>query len=231
MKFSLARPALALAVSLTLASCGAGGKATFPIHVTVNNVLYDGLVLTTNGMDYAVKKPATGSQVVFVFPNEIEYGEVYDVIPKGRTTTSLGAQPLHQTCSENTFPKTGTAGQLAKIDIYYTCVVNSFALGGTIKNLRGTGLVLTNGSLGGTYAATPVTDATTKEPTGADISFTLSSVPFGTTYGVTVLTQPSGQTCTVTGGENNAGAGTMDEPEEKTGGVTNLVVTCVNKST
>ena len=239
MKFSLARPALALAITVTLASCG-GGKATFPINVTVSNVQYPGLILSTNGMDYTVNPPAVNPpatavpDVTFVFPNPIEYGQTYDVIPKGQvvtngTLTSLGAQPAHQTCSSSLFPKTGTAGQLAKIDIRYVCAINTFPLTGTVKGLTGTGLTLANGS---TYLPVPVSPAldSADAPTGADVALTMNAVPYGTTYGVTVVTQPTGQTCTVTGGANGTGGGTMDDAAEKAGGVANLVVTCV-KST
>jgi hypothetical protein len=235
MKFSLARPALALAIMATLASCGGGGKATFPINVTVSNVLYPGLILSTNGMDHTVDPPATpGQDVTFVFPNQIEYGQTYDVIPQGQvitngTITALGKQPAHQTCSASLFPKTGTAGQLAKIDIRYVCAVNTYPLTGVVNGLTGDGLVLANGS-----TASPVSVSAAKDSagvaTGAAVTFAMNSVPYGTTYGVTVLTQPTGQTCTVTGGKNGAGGGTMDDAAETAGGVTSLVVTCVKSS-
>jgi hypothetical protein len=50
-------------------------------------------------------------------------------------------------------------------------------------------------------------------------------VPFGTSFGVTVLTQPDGFTCTVANG-----TGEMKEDQEKAGGVTNVAVTCSPKS-
>lgn len=234
MKFSLARPALALAVLATLAACGGGGKATFPINVTVSNLQYSGLVLSTNGQDLTVNPPATaGQDVVLTFPNPLEYGQEYEVVPKGATvvnhTASGGAQPKHQTCSQSLFPAYGTAGQLAKIDIRFVCSINTYELSGTVKGLTGTGLVLANGSTTGTIAVSPVLDANQK-PTGADIALTMNPVPYNTTYGVTVLTQPTSpaQTCTVTGGANGTGGGTMDDAAEAAGGVKNLVVTCVN---
>ena len=238
MKFSLARPALALAVLATLAACGGGGKATFPINVTVSNVRYPGLVLSTNGQDLTVNPPsatsatdATVADVVLAFPNTIEYGQLYEVTPKGATITNHtyvgGAQPKHQTCSPTLFPAYGTAGQLAKIDIRYACSINSYPLGGKVVGLTGTGLVLANGSTTGTILVSPVLDAN-NNPTGADQTLTMNAVPYNTTYGVTVLTQPTGQTCTVTGGANGTGGGTMDDAAEAATpqGVSNLVVTC-----
>lgn len=238
MKYSLARTALALAATLTLASCGGGGgKATFPINVIVANVMYDGLILSTNGQDYTVKAPAKNADgtipnVTFTFPKQIEYGEVYNVIPKGQSTTAAGAVPAHQACSAGVagYPQTATAGQFATINVYYGCTLNGYALTGTIKGLTGTGLVLTNGSTGGSVAPTPVVDATTNLPTGADQTLTMANVGYGFSYGVTVLTQPVGQTCTVTGGANGNGGGIMDDAAEAAGGVKNLLVTCVNNS-
>lgn len=239
MKFSFARGALALTALLTLASCGGGGKATFPINVTVYNVQYDGLILSTNGQDLAIHPGSDFTQPVnAVFPNQIEYGQVYTVVPK--TVTSTGSDgktvstiqyPQHQTCSPASgypvgLPVTGTAGQLAKIQINYVCAVNTYPLTGKVTGLLGTGLTLANGSGVAPVAVAPDVDATTKLPTGKELVLTMNQVTFNTTYGVTVLTQPTGQTCTVTGGGNGQGAGTMDLAAEAAGGVTNLVVNC-----
>ncbi|PQO94383.1 hypothetical protein C5614_20885 [Massilia phosphatilytica] len=234
MKFSLARPALALAVLATLAACGGGGKATFPVYVTVDGLQYPGLILSTNGQDLTINPPATaGQQVTAVFPNQLEYGQIYEVVPKGATVVNHaatgGAQPKHQTCSQSLFPAYGTAGQLAKIDIRFVCSINSFALTGTVKGLTGTGLILANGSTTGQIPVSPALDANQK-PTGADVQLIMNPVPYNTTYGVTVLTQPTNpsQTCTVTGGANGTGGGTMDDAAEAAKGVSNLLVTCVN---
>ena len=236
MKFSLARPAFALAVLATLAACGGGGKATFPINVTVSNLQYTGLVLSTNGQDLAVNPPADPkTDVVLTFPNQIEYGQIYEVTPKGATISNHtylgGSQPKHQTCSPNLFPAYGTAGQLAKIDIRYLCSINTYQLTGTVKGLTGTGLVLANGSTTSTIGVSPALDANQK-PTGADVILTMNAVPYNTTYGVTVLTQPTNpaQTCKVTGGANGTGGGTMDDAAEAAGGVKDLLVTCVNNN-
>jgi hypothetical protein len=234
MKFPLACPAFALAITLTLASCGGGGKATFPINVTVSGLQYPGLILSTNGQDLTINPPAkAGADVTGVFPNPLEYGQTYEVVPQGATVVNHaatgGAQPKHQNCSSTLFPPYGTAGQLAKIDIHYVCAVNTFPLTGTVKGLTGTGLTLANGSTYLPVTVSPALDSA-NAPTGADVTLTMNPVPYGTTYGVTVVTQPTGQTCTVTGGANGTGGGTMDDAAEKAGGVTNLVVTCVKSS-
>jgi hypothetical protein len=234
MKFSLARPALALAVLATLAACGGGGKATFPVYVTVDGLQYSGLILSTNGQDLTINPPATaGQQVTAVFPGQLEYGQTYEVAPKGAVITNHvyvgGALPKHQLCAPNLFPAYGTAGQLAKIDIRYACSIQTYPLGGTVKGLTGTGLVLANGSTTGTIAVSPAVDTNSK-PTGADVALIMNEVPYNTTYGVTVLAQPTNpaQTCKVTGGANGTGGGTMDDAAEAAKGVSNLLVTCVN---
>jgi hypothetical protein len=81
----------------------------------------------------------------------------------------------------------------------------TYTIGGTITGLTGTGLVLANGT------------ATLTVASGAT-SFTFTTpVASGSTYDVTVQTQPSnpGQTCTVTNGSGTA-----------TANVTNVQVTC-----
>ena len=234
MKFSLARPALACAVLATLAACGGGGKATFPINVTVSGLQYPGLILSTNGQDLAVNPPAkAGDDVTAVFPNEIEYGQTYEVTPKGATIAnhvySGGALPKHQQCSPTPFPAYGTAGQLAKIDIRYACSINAYPLTGVVHGLTGTGLILSSGSNSGVVGVNPALDAN-QAPTGADVTLTMNPITFGQNYGVGVVTQPTGQTCTVTGGANGNGSGTMDQNAETAGGVNNIVVTCVKSS-
>lgn len=231
MKFSLARTVPALALALSLASCGGGGdKATFPVTVTVNNLIETGLVMNVRGQDYAVPPevlPATA--VTFTFPNALSYGDEYQIVPKGGTLSGnalvlLGTQPLHQTClPSTTYPYSllvhGTAGQLAKIQVYYDCAINTYALGGTVTGLTADGLVLANG----TNSVTVASGATT---------FSLAPVAYGRSYGVSVLTQPTGQTCTVSGGNGslNNGSGSIDATvaAANPSGINNVVVTCVS---
>jgi len=243
MKFSRLRPALAAGVALTLAACGGGGKATYPINVQVYGLEYPGLVLSTNGQDLAVTgKSDYTTPIRASFPNKIEYGEVYNVLPKGVTDNvpgqqpdwTTGQQPAHQTCTTGAAgnPRTSTAGLLASIDVVVVCNVNAYPISGLVKGLTGEGLVLINGSEGISYPA-PVLDATTKQPTDVPFAITtgglsLARVTYGKTYGVQVQTQPKGQVCTVKGGNSpvNNGSGTIDDAIEKAGGVGNIEVNC-----
>jgi hypothetical protein len=115
--------------------------------------------------------------------------------------------PAHESCTVNPYYYQDTAGRLASIDIPVSCTLNQFLIGGTISGLTADGLVLTNGTTGGTF---PAASGTT--------SFTFAApVVFGTSYGVTVLTQPTGLACSV----SNA-TGTMGDAN-----VSNIAVVCV----
>jgi len=209
MKSSLIRPALALALGAALAGCGGSDKAEFVVKGTISGIVYPGAVLTTNGMELAIAPPATpGATVSFEFPNKLEYGDVYNVVFK--------SEPNNQSCftPQNTIPNfNDTAGRLAEIAITYQCAVDPYSIGGTISGLTADGLVLANGSTGGTLTvAKPAAGVTTP------ITYTFAGpVLFGTTYGVTVLTQPTGQVCTIANATGVMGAAN----------VTNINVTCV----
>ena len=231
MKFHLVRPALVLASSLVLASCGGGGSETYPVKVTVANVLYPGLVLTTNGQELAIPVPAkAGDNVVLSFPNGLDYGTYYNVVPKGGTATAGGgSQPAHQNCVTNGYPREyGTAGQTASlesartpaIEVYYSCTVLAYELSGTITGLSSAdaSITLINGS---NSQVTVAGSATATDP----IKFALSPVAYGTSFGVTILTQPTGYTCTIA---NNTGV--MDDALEAKKGKTDIAVTCTKNS-
>jgi hypothetical protein len=194
------RPAALAAIALTLAACG--GKASFPINGTVSGLSYDGLVLTTNGMDLSVPKSATS----FSFPNTISYGETYAVTVK--------APPAHQSCttvsqSTGLETATGTAGLYASINLSLTCYLNTYSIGGNVTGLTSEGLTLTNGSAGGTVT---LVAATTTYVFG-------NLVAYGSSYGVSILTQPANDICTVSNPTGVMGDALIN----------NINVTCVPK--
>jgi hypothetical protein len=225
MKFHLVRPALILASSVVLASCGGGGKDTYPIKVTVSGVKYAGLILTTNGQELPVPPPAkAGDAVVLTFPNGLDYGTYYNVVPKGGTAGGGGAQPAHQSCVTGSVPREyGTAGQTASlesartpaIEVFYNCSIISYPLAGTISGVNTGTITLINGS--NSQITVDTSTATT---------FSLDPVPYGTSFGVTVLTAPAGYTCTVANG-----AGVMLDAQEAAGGVKDVAVTCTKNPT
>lgn len=209
MKSSLIRPALALALAAGLAGCGGSDKAEFVVKGTVAGIVYPGAVLQTNGQEVALPVPTTpGGTVSFAFPNKLEYGDVYNVTFKSKPQFQDRCGDVPNTIANGS----DTAGRLAEINITFVCAVNEFLLKGKVNGLTADGLVLANGSTGGRgTVAKPAAGVTTP------IDFDLSSVTYGTTYGVVVITQPTGQVCTVVNG-----TGTMPNAE-----VTNIAVNCV----
>jgi hypothetical protein len=212
------RPAIGMVIALCLAGCG--GKASFPIAGTVVGLSYDGLVLTTNGMTTPVKAPPAGTPTTtFTFPQSLSYGDVYDVTVK--------TDPAHQTCTVASFQDSSghfytgpkdTAGRLASINIGVSCTTDSFSIGGKITGLTADGLVLINGS-GDAYS--PVAG------TKGDLDFAFSGlVPYGSTYGVSVLTQPTGQMCTVANGTGTMLLERSADPAVVVK-ISNIQVTCV----
>jgi hypothetical protein len=205
MKVSLMRPALVLALALGLASCG--GKATFTIAGSITGLQYDGLVLSTNGMTVNVKAPPAGTTapVTFEFPNQIDYGVAYEV--------TFDHQPDHQTCTIEPPSGTNTAGRVSTINVIITCTLNRNTVGGKVQGLTSKGLVLANGSTGGTVTPTPGVASPGVAP--PDVPFTFPAIPYNQTYGITVQAQPTDptpQTCTViSNGVGNMGDKPIDD--------------------
>ncbi len=86
--------------------------------------------------------------------------------------------------------------------------VNEYTIGGTVSGLSGSVVLQNNG--------------TDNETVSSDGGFTFSTaLTEGSPYAVTVLTQPTGQACTVTNGLGTVGSSN----------VTNVGVTCVNATT
>ena len=147
--------------------------------------------LQNNGADTLVVN-ANGS---FTFSTAVAEGSAYAV--------TVSSQPSGQTCSVAN--GTGTMGSSNVTNVTVTCAANSYTLGGTMSGLSGSVSLQNNG------ADTLVVNA--------NGSFTFSTaVAEGSAYAVTVSSQPSGQTCSVTNG-----TGTMGSSD-----VTNVAVSCAD---
>jgi len=199
MKSSFLRNGAALLLTLSLAACGGsslGGTAQYTIQGTISNLTNSGMVLASNGQTVS---PAAGD-TTFTFPNTIDYGVEFNVL--------VQTQPNHMTCSVGA-DGNSSAGHTIAIDATVACVQNTYTVGGTISGLSVAGLVLGNGS------------ATTYTPVAADTTFTMPDVVAdGTSYGITVLVQPTGLTCTVANGTGVMGSAA----------IANVAVTCVANS-
>ena len=191
--------AAALALALGLAACG--GKSSFTINGTfvdslnnITNIKNPGLILA-NGDD-EISIPVGAS--TFSFPRQIEYGDTYTVVVK--------QHPQHQTCTPAT--STGTAGRTESISLVMSCTQNAYSVIVTVTGLTAEGLQLINGSSGGVTV-------TVANPTAE-----FQSIPVGTSYGISIYQQPTGQTCSIVNG-----SGIMGDAIRK-----DAVVTCVKNA-
>jgi hypothetical protein len=202
MKSLTLRSSIAFACALSLAGCGGGG-GTLALAGSVYGLTKDGLVLQNNGADDLTVLAGSST---FVFPTLLGNDAGYNV--------TIKTQPAAAVCTV-----TGGQGTTSTFDIttvYVTCVTKNYDIGGPVSGLDSEGLVLVNGSVRQTIPAhaTSFTMTNTDATTGAVL---VGKVDDGAPYGVTVLSQPTGKTCTVANG-----VGTMGSAA-----VTNIAVTCV----
>lgn len=192
MKSSYLRAGAALACALTLSACG-GSDGNMVIGGQFSGVTKVGLVLTNNGgNDLAVVPTGTGTGD-FYFSGLAESDDKYDVQVKSVPSNVQECKPFYNT------------GRVVYdvLSIRIVCTLKQHELKGAVSGLTGANLVLVNGS------------DRVAIPAGAT-SFTMTKVAEDAPYGITVLTQPDNQTCTVANGTGTMGAND----------VTNVAVTC-----
>jgi hypothetical protein len=161
----------------------------------VSGLSTSGLALANNGVNLDISAGATSFTFGQVLTNEAPYSG-YDV--------TVPIQPSGQTCTVTNGTGTATANVS---NVVVTCSDRTFNVGGTISGLTTSGLVLANGS------------DTLSVPAGAT-SFTMpTAVAYGSSYTVTVATQPTGLACNVTNGTGTVGADA----------VTNIAVSCTDQ--
>ena len=161
---------------------------------TVENLVGSNLVLRNNGGDDLLVTMSGA----FTFDESVVTGVPYEVTD--------AAQPSNPSQTCNVVSGTGLAGTTDVTDIVVDCATTTYTIGGTVLGLAGTGMVLTNNN----GNDTPVTGT-------GNVPFTFtSSVASGTAFAVAIKTQPSGQTCNVSGGTGTVGAAN----------VTSVVINC-----
>jgi hypothetical protein len=181
----------ASAVTSVAVTCS---PSTYTVGGSITQLTTSGLVLANGSDTLAVAANATQ----FTMPSSVAFGSTYNI--------TVQTQPPGQTCTVTN--GSGAVGAGVVTSVAVNCSNNSYTVGGSLSYLTATGLVLANGS--DTLA---VAASTTQ--------FTMpSSVTFGSTYNITVQTQPTGQTCTVTNGSGTVGAGN----------VTSIQVSCGSSS-
>ena len=165
-------------------------SATYTIGGTVTG-LSGTLVLNDNGADALT----ISSNESFTFATALANGAVYDV--------TVATQPAGQTCTI-----AGASGSVSGANVTsvtVTCAATAkFTIGGSVSGLTGTLKLADN-----------ATDTLTVTTNGTFVFAT--SLATGAAYAVTIVTQPSGQTCSVMGGSGTvAGAN-----------VASVAITCV----
>jgi len=197
MKSSTLRAGLALACALSLSACGGGSGDLYLTGTITGGVTVAGLVLQNNGGDdLAIPAGAT----TFQFANRVSTDDNFKITVKSRPPNTSDCQVINGQARANYYTVTG------QVQVY--CIINTHALNVAVNGLTGTGLTLVNGS------------DKHDVPAGAT-SVAMAAVYEDGPYAVKVLNQPAGQTCTVTGGDTGAGAGTVGPTD-----ITTVVVNC-----
>ena len=183
MKNLTLRSSIALACALSLAGCG-GGSGNLLLGGTVYGLTKSGLALQNKSGP--LLSVAAGSST-FAFAELLKNDEDFDV--------EIATQPPGAKCS--LLNNKGKTGAYNVTTVQVSCVTNTYDLGGQISGLDVSGLVLVNGADRVTVAA------------GAT-GFKFSKIDDGAPYGITVLTQPTGRTCTVQNGIGTMGSAAID---------------------
>ena len=180
-----------------------GGNVGGSIPVTVTSTvggtvsgLTGTVVLQDNGGDN-LTLTANGT---FTFPTALSSGQAYNA--------TVLTNPTGQTCTVTNATGTVASTNITNIAVTCTTPVPKSTVGGTVSGLTGTVVLQDNGG-----------DNLTLTANG---TFTFATaLSSGQTYNATVLTNPTGQTCTVT----NA-TGTVASTN-----ITNIAVTCTTPVT
>jgi N-acetylneuraminic acid mutarotase len=161
----------------------------------VSGLAGTGLVLADNGTDLL----SVASDGPFTFAAKVPGGGAYSV--------SVRTQPASpsQTCAVAHGASQAVAGNVTGVTV--ACATNQYTVGGTVSGLDAGRSIDLQDNGGDNLTAT------------ASGAFTfVTKVASGGAYAVTVLTQPSGQNCTIT-----AGSGTMQASN-----TTTVAVSCVD---
>lgn len=239
---ALVRPIL-LATFMTMAACGGGDDSaggpgpagdaggatdagpfggdaaptTFAIGGTVTGLLGSGLVLRNAGAD-DLHITANGA---FTFPTHLAPGAHFDV--------SVATQPTSpsQTCVVS--GASGVVGQAAVTSVVVNCAANAFTVGGTVSGLVGTVVLRNTGATpdAGTLADGAAAGDVVAVSSNGTFAFP-TPVASGTSYDVTIATQPAGGHCTIFPATDGGvpGVGSVGN-----GNVTTLDVRCATTPT
>ncbi|MFY0571463.1 hypothetical protein ACN28E_47585 [Archangium lansingense] len=156
--------------------------ATYRVGGSITGLSGGNLTLQLNGQQSLTR----GADGPFSFETPLEDQSSYSV--------TVTATPPEQDCTVE-----GGTGKVAGADVssvQVRCATKTYTLGGTVEGLRGTlGLSLGNETL--------------QVTTNGGFTFT-TKLPRGSSYGVSVATQPQGQRCTVSNGSGTVAGNVAD---------------------
>ena len=175
--------------NVTSVAVSCSNAASYTVGGTVSG-LSGTVVLQDNGGDNL----SVGANGTFTFATSLVGGASYSVTVK--------TNPSGQSCTVS--GGSGTVGSANVTSVAVSCAnAASYTVGGTVSGLSGTVVLQDNGGDNLSVTANgPFTFAT--------------AVVSGASYSVTVLTNPSGQSCTVSNGSGTVGSAN----------VTNVAVSC-----
>jgi hypothetical protein len=188
--------AWAITMLAIVSACSGGGggvMALYSLGGSVSGLTGSGLVLANYNESVAVSAGSTS----FSFGPALVDGSGYAV--------TVQTQPAGQTCTVT--DGAGTAGTANVGNVVVACSKQAFTLGGTVSGLASAGLVLANGS-----------DTVTVDAGATTFAFP-APIATGSSYTVTVQTQPAGLACAVT-----KGTGTMPASNVNT-----VAITCTDQ--
>ena len=192
-------PGLACAVSQGMGTMGANALTGVVVSCTDQPFSLGGMISGLNGSGLVLANATdmltlTSGATSFTLPTPVAFGSSYNV--------TVATQPTGLACAVSQGMGTMGAGNVTTVMV--ACSDQSYSLGGSISGLSASGLVLANGS-------------DTRSVPSAATGFTLPTpVPFGSSYNVTVASQPSGLTCSLSNASSTMPAAA----------VTNVMVSC-----
>ncbi len=175
---------------------GNGGGSTATLYALGGTIsgLTSGVLYLSNGINNTALVVLPNSST-FTFLDQFATGSAYNV--------SVQTQPTSPGPTCSVANGSGTMGAASVSNVAVTC---GYKLGGTISGLTGSGLVLANG-------------ADTLPVSANASSFTFAHpIAVGTTYSVSVQTQPGGLSCSILAN----GSGTMGAAD-----INNVGINCI----
>ncbi len=190
---------LLLAGMLSACGGGSGGGTLYTISGTVTGLPTGAQLTVTDGSNTAGTISADGS---FTLTETLAQNSSYSLAVTGA--------PAGEVCSVTNGSGTGVTADVTNVQITCSASTSSYTIGGKVSGLASGASV------------TLLDNASDSDTVSANGAFTFAkSVASGGAYAVTVGTQPSGQTCTVSNASGNG----------VNANVTNVSVVCASNAT